>query len=698
MVFTAKLRDSILDYSRWYLIPTVRILIVVDGSISLDNASGFGLGKVIDTLENETFYSNVRFNITGASRAGAQTTNTSATSKQFKYTGFKFSMAGFSINNYHQIWFFGFDPGNDAGTNDANIDNINSFTNPNPLNDPVEINILSTWMDTHKGGVLAMGDHHYLGASLCSKIPRVRRMRRWTNADNVPSISGPDRHDTNQDKIGSGVIPFNAQSDDLPQPIEVLKKRYAKHIFTTVAIPHPILCGADGVIDIFPDHPHEGEVLGTLYDTGTGGTPVNLTGNYPGATPEFPNNISGSGKPEPQIIALGHPINNPRHDKNQPHNPEHNPTHTNSTAPFGLANVYDGEPADVGRIVTDSTWHHWFNINLTGLDTVASADKYRKIQNYYTNVAVWLCNKKLRNSILVTWVWTYLIREFDPMRFSIHDSIWRLGITARDVLGNTASQCNAYEFIKIYIPELVHKFEIPHKSPCFTCPPIDIFEIAILGGIMKQMIPLVEKYRIPEKFNRQHINVQEINNAVHKGIAQGYDELLSTFKESIEQTNQLFKLAKNSFKREPLDLQLEMNTIKLKIEIESILFNSPIFSNLINKKEEAFIAVSISNAFGRLNTEPMRLYLKEQDNTQGNVLYFKTNFILIDDVFQDGERLLIELYLNDELYNEHNKIYETVLSDDVRTWIGSHSPNVNELVQQSVSVGVWIDVTESLQK
>ncbi len=98
MDITAKLRDSIiLDHSRWYLIPTVRILIVVDGSISLDNASGFGLGKVIDTLENETFYSNVRFNITGASRAGAQTTNTSATSKQFKYTGFKFNMAGFNI-------------------------------------------------------------------------------------------------------------------------------------------------------------------------------------------------------------------------------------------------------------------------------------------------------------------------------------------------------------------------------------------------------------------------------------------------------------------------------------------------------------------------------------------------------------------------------------------------------------------------
>ena len=410
MGITIKLSDSVIEksnYLRWYLIPTVRILIVADGGITLSyDTVGFGLAKVIDTLESEAFYDNVRFSITGASRTGSQNTVPSATSKQFKYTGFKFNMPGFNINDYDQIWFFGFDPGNDASPDDANIDTI-SGNNPNPLNDPAEIEILSTWMNTNKGGVLAIGDHHYLGASLCSKIPRVRKMRRWTNADHVPSISGPDRHDTNQDKAGTGVIPFNAQSDDVPQHIEVLKKRYVRNIFTTIGIPHPILCGADGEINIFPDHPHEGEVLGTYYDTGTDGTPVNLTGNYPGAIPEFPDAVSGAGKPEPQIIALGHPLNNPRLDKNQAHNPEHNPTHTNSSAPFGLVSVYDGEQAGVGRVVTDSTWHHWFNINLVGLDTVATADKYRKIQNYYTNVAIWLCNANLRHRILTTWVWDF---------------------------------------------------------------------------------------------------------------------------------------------------------------------------------------------------------------------------------------------------------------------------------------------------
>ncbi len=34
----------------------------------------------------------------------------------------------------------------------------------------------------------------------------------------------------------------------------------------------------------------------------------------------------------------------------------------------------------------------------------------------------------------------------------------------------------------------------------------------------------------------------------------------------------------------------------------------------------------------------------------------------MEDEFQDGEILIIELYLNDELYDEHNKIHEVALS------------------------------------
>ena len=78
---------------------------------------------------------------------------------------------------------------------------------------------------------------------------------------------------------------------------------------------------------------------------------------------------------------------------------------------------------------------------------------------------------------------------------------------------------------------------------------------------------------------------------------------------------------------------------------------------------------------------------------QGNALFYKTNFTIIDDVFQDGEILKIELYLNDELYSERNKIYESVLSGEVKTWMGVHTPNLN--AEQNTSVYVTIQVSES---
>jgi hypothetical protein len=46
------------------------------------------------------------------------------------------------------------------------------------------------------------------------------------------------------------------------------------------------------------------------------------------------------------------------------------PTRINSgdraTFYFGTVGVYDGHQANVGRIAVDSTWHHFFDINLIG--------------------------------------------------------------------------------------------------------------------------------------------------------------------------------------------------------------------------------------------------------------------------------------------------------------------------------------------
>jgi hypothetical protein len=79
---------------------------------------------------------------------------------------------------------------------------------------------------------------------------------------------------------------------------------------------------------------------------------------------------------------------------------------------FGAISAYDGDPAHVGRIVCDATWHHFVNINLNGAGSTPEPSasvprpglyagglptpEYRKIQTYYLNTARWLAPRGRR--------------------------------------------------------------------------------------------------------------------------------------------------------------------------------------------------------------------------------------------------------------------------------------------------------------
>ena len=62
--------------------------------------------------------------------------------------------------------------------------------------------------------------------------------------------------------------------------------------------------------------------------------------------------------------------------------------------------VWDGRQANVGRIVIDSTWHHFVNINLWGFN----ASTYSIIEQYYMNIARWMTRYKLMLCWYRKWV------------------------------------------------------------------------------------------------------------------------------------------------------------------------------------------------------------------------------------------------------------------------------------------------------
>lgn len=412
-----------LERIRWpikYGPATVKILVLIDSGGSYSQTENFGLGLMLQDAFNvgtpagtplpPDYPDYARFEFTLAHRSsGAGTTP--------GYTNFTFSDA--KLVGFHEVWLFG----------------VSSST---PYLQGAELNALVKFMN-NGGGVLAMGDHEDLGLGLCGNVPRVKSMRKWwydlplpAGEQRAPDASNLTRNDTVQ--LIGGVDPgFGGEGDNTPQPIEPVY-RYGHNWWRPwrwFRYPHPVLCGPRGVIRVFPDHPHEGDCI----------VPATLNAT------EYPGGVA------PELIARG---------RNVVGRTKGGYTITDPRA-FGLLCAYDGHQpaAGIGRVLVDSTWHHWFNVNLRGLDTVPHSNHYKDILAYFRNVAIWLAPRerqqrmRLTGQVIVLYTQlmierTLTIRDLRPDRFYL------IGIEARDALDRIAPQCqvNAW-LVELLAPHLV---------------------------------------------------------------------------------------------------------------------------------------------------------------------------------------------------------------------------------------------------
>lgn len=474
---------------RFSLFSTVKMLVVVDGGISLTEApSAFGVGRLVRLLR-ESRIGCKHFDVELATREGVQSTNATPAANQPRYTGFRFDQTEggqASINRYHQIWCFGFNPDNNAGP-DSNI--TQSFRNPTS---DEELATLTTWMNTRRGGVLAIGDHDYLGASMCHRIPRIRSMRRWTNAQGVPPIGGALRHDTNQpftpgQLAGSEEIPFLAQEDSKPQSIEWVPWMTERvSIFKLRKRPHPVLCHPSlGPINVMPDHPHEG----WCYDDDE----IDVTATYAFgdvAGDEYPT-VNGE-QPRPTVIAYGHTTPDPPYQLEKGRSPRKR---------FGMVSVYDGHAANVGRVATDSTWHHVFDENIQGIEQ-AGGDNWAKISRYYLNLASWLTPPGVGQWCLFTEVlkthFTYLgFQEYvrSASAFSLGQS---LHLHLQRQLGACWVSQWVFDVLKIIDLDLWAALKewvrpVPARATLgLASPSFEALELAILGGLVRATFPIAD--------------------------------------------------------------------------------------------------------------------------------------------------------------------------------------------------------------
>jgi hypothetical protein len=524
---------GLIDRFIWLKPCKVKILMLVDNSISFNHAY-FGLSTVLDTLRmNPEWW--VNFEVTKAHRQTDISKPPAADPAYALYgpdfENFHFDQAGFDINDYDQVWFFGFNDGNSM-----------VGSPPEALTDD-ELKILYRWMNEKNGGVFAVGDHYTLGEALCQRIPRVRNMRKWTIADGVPSGSGQNRHDTNvkgRDYLPTGITneaeiySFDDESDDIPMKLRLRWYRYhrcSNSASSTVhpiwpyywrRSPHPVLCGEDGPIDVFPDHPHEGEVV----------VPSDLNDEPSFSGYKFREYPDYSGSPKsPEIIAWAR-VQNDHTNMNDVSKGQANGKE------FGAVGAYDGHCVNVGRVVVDSTWHHWFDVNLTGRASLSGSADLRKhngfedtpsgiatlnrIKNYFRNVAIWLSPEAKLRCMSLRAMWGAIHRF--PLTADLNAVMpaWQIGHHAINVLGKYAGQCNVYHWWHHLMPK---KFKFEDlmdfkklKGPNELVNSIDNFAI---GGILKAMLLALEE----RDGNRKIPSDKELLKIAQNGLNIGFKEM-----------------------------------------------------------------------------------------------------------------------------------------------------------------------------
>jgi hypothetical protein len=661
---STSLRDDRPDpYLRWGVLPGpwlarvgLRILFVLDGRISTSDAPGcFGLGPVLNTLCDDTFSWWVRFKVDVVRRDDGS--NRLCPDEQLIDPGppcyafsqkldFRFTDADFTLDDYDQVWFFGDYPSNHP--DDVNAEKYS------PLTD-AELKLLAEWME-RGGGVFATGDHHNLGASMCSRIPRVRTMRKWTIEQGVPPQFGDDRNQTLQDVTSANIEPY--EGDTLPQTIEPVYHRVPVSMLALPLMPHSLLSVPSGVITKFPDHMHEGQVIDD--DDVALDQPLDIAGydgvEYPfqelapisTGTFESARRVLPLQRPRPHVVAYGRTTQPIGPAVSLPGSSDatffgHSASWT-SARRIGLIGAYDGDGVGIGRVVVDSTWHHWFSLNLQGFRDNNPA-VYEGMQAYYRNVGLWLATRAQRRSMVVAAVWGVVAS--DPMAFptEMSGSPWELGERVLGIIRRTTSQSTLADMVKTFFGHGGDDlFSVPDdvraSEPCSSCVPLDLALRSMVGGIAAALLEPASDYHGARHGGRRLLDPDSIARRAAEGAERGREALIATVRSSSIAVDKVAARLDDDFARLPAEaIEIPVELIRLRVVAERLQLTDATDPALVDGRFTltARLIVSgsaiVNEVIDRIDVPPFEPRGAFVD--LGRVLY--------EGEFQSGESLTVEI-------------------------------------------------------
>jgi hypothetical protein len=420
--------------------PKIRVLFYTD-LVGLSGLGGFSLGILRQLiLENQPFFAQFEVDLINRHADGH------AANK----------LTPDVLSRYEQVWFFGFLQCNLPGE---------------PENELVdaEVEALRTWMDAG-GGVLVTGDHSEqrppdadpgladylnLGRALGHRIPRAGELRVWNDR---PDSSIQFSHNTHQPDPWGNDLNMVVPNDLDPYPQELILRKWDGR-------PHALFHGRRGPITIFPDHMHEGQLL--------------IPEQYPADV--WP--VGRKGQPKPEIVSRG--------------------TDKRNGEVYGVTSAYDGSAAGVGRIVADSTWHHYFDINLWGFQK--GGEVLDRLTEYYVNLTLWLTPKPVKqemNAQLLYWLSNSL-----NIRAVVQEGFRVPGITAAGLVREVGGQG--------VLDDLVWPLE---GAP-------DVPEELLLGAVVKESVAAL---------SRGGVKAFDTTDVVERGLRAGTDEYAAELRAALD--------------------------------------------------------------------------------------------------------------------------------------------------------------------
>jgi hypothetical protein len=415
--------------------PTIKILLYTDAPnlVTRRRTGPFSLGRMIQHLEGHS-PAFARFDVRWESR---YLNNSVIANNKLHDLLDREAQTG---EPFDQIWFFGV---HQINTTSANL-GLNGGTRESELTEEESI-ALEQWMEEHHGGVLVTGDHandrppdaisddpnprfpdtargenfFSLGRALGRCIPRASYMRDW---EGDPTVARGHSSNTHVPVRGVRVDDPGLQRDRNPQ-------RISHQLFdasgrpANVGQPHPLfLYNDDHPIQFLPDHAHEGAV-------------------------QLPPNIADETiwkskddvRPLPQIVATG--------------------VDADRGTALNLIATYDGTAVNLGRIVADSSWHHYFNVNLENLRFPAEpGSPADQIGEFYANLVIWLCpaqKRKQMSDLMVRWITNdpTVLEVTGPNPTERLGALLGTGGTALRVLKRVASACEIHELLQMTLSE-----------------------------------------------------------------------------------------------------------------------------------------------------------------------------------------------------------------------------------------------------